>query len=321
MQSNPLQLNILKISIVIFIITVMCTSISPLQTSHYLGIIFVLTFLFLNRKIYLNNNLEYKVTYFWFFYFIFISTFNFIRVVDVSLQFSYINSLLTNLILILLIHIFIDTRKKIIILIKYTVILGTVIAILSLSSFVLYQIQGIESIFLSLTWQGDRVRLQGLYNNPNFYSSSLVLSFGLTLGFKNHLSNNKLLPITILIIISLTVFLTFSRGAWVAILVIYLTYSLLIGNKVKSLIKIFIFTIVMIGIYMYLSNFSILKNQFNYALNDLFSGSGSGRIDIWIDGIYIILQENLYFLLAIIQDIIRIVVILVYCLNMELSDY
>ncbi len=166
------------------------------------------------------------------------------------------------------------------------------ISIYTIYHHVLFLVLGIDSEYITITGGQIFGRGLGFIGNPNYYSLTLLLGLSFILGWKyfNEM-NNKLINL-ILIVISIDLILTFSRGAlfsYIVIIAVWMFLKLLDRQKINrgSLIKIFINSFVLLFIVIIiirLNSFQTVLNQITGRVNDLFVGDGSGRYGLWLEG-------------------------------------
>lgn len=269
----------------------------PINYSYALLILMLL--IFINKM--LKKDSEIIIDYKYFPYIIYLLVMiaqilnSFTYVMDVSMSFSYMTNffvaIMTMVIFQMKFNNNLDLKKFVL---TYVVIV-TVISSMTLFFHMYYLVTGIDntefiSTFISSRYMG---RGMGLYGNPNYYSVSLVMAVSLLLGMSySKLINKDKLYYLVLIIISLDIFLTFSRGAlfsFIAIVILSLLFNILKrGNA--SLKKIFVNILLLLLAILFTSVvqstqfFSGFLDQTTSGITEVIEGTGSGRYNIWSDG-------------------------------------
>lgn len=124
-------------------------------------------------------------------------------------------------------------------------------------------------------------RMIGTFSDPNIFAFGNFLFFFYYLTHLKH-KNSK----TGLILSLFSLVLTFSRGAYIALLIAFVFYYIFSSAKSKILIPIItsFFIVLIITLSNWLWKFDvieIIRNRFSTLSTD----GGSGRIDIWLNGL------------------------------------
>jgi len=119
------------------------------------------------------------------------------------------------------------------------------------------------------------VRLAGLMGNPNYFGYMIFINI-LLISYYNQFFKNWLYMILHIILLC-GVLLSFSRTSIAAILIFYLLFFLPRIGMLKGGAGVILF--IFIGVSLFKSELFI--DMLNYRLENLISGDGSGRYDIW----------------------------------------
>ncbi|MDG5789304.1 O-antigen ligase family protein [Evansella sp. AB-P1] len=200
---------------------------------------------------------------------------------------------------------FVD-NKKIVLFCKILIFSGFFISLFTLISHFLYLSVGIDTDFIRVFRSYNIPRGVGLYENPNYYALTHVLTVGIILGLSklNQIKLNKFY-LMIILVVSSDLILTFSRGALIALVAIFFLYliSNISQNKytIKNLLYIVTTMLIVILVFYVLGpEFlqTIFYTQFLERLVDGFT-RGSGRYDLWINGWYLYTNSIIHVVLGV----------------------
>ena len=126
-------------------------------------------------------------------------------------------------------------------------------------------------------------RFQGFYSNPNVYGMTLSLAFAFLFSwvltavyFKKTISYFDLFA---LLILGITIYLTYSRSSWGGIIVAATTGGFILRKNRKIILGYIGLTLAFLTLY--LSNFLHLKDRLLYTVNSSGAAASSVRIEIW----------------------------------------
>lgn len=147
----------------------------------------------------------------------------------------------------------------------------------------------LANTLVSLVWyEGLIIRYNGFYVDPNFWSFHLVFALMLLYSI-NDKNKSKMAKYTISITL-FSIFLAFSRGSFVALILICVIYFLILlfFNRISSkvIVNIFkiIFTIILLSISLYLfaTNTDIISSDFLFSRFSSDQIEGNSRTYKWV---------------------------------------
>lgn len=253
------------------------------------GFILILIIYLINRhknfSVGLNKNDIIILPWFYLYYLLMVVSLTYVN--DISLTVSYSNYFLVGLLLYSVIRCKFNSLERIIVFMYTFIFCVCIVSVFTLISHLNLWATGSTSIFLSVSNRGV-----GLYGNPNYYSTSLLLSisFILCLYYLKQLNTTriKLYMNIAFIIISIDLILTFSRGALLAFLAVIVTFfiSRIRYNLTwKRLILLLFPSLFLIFLVMNSEVPSFLEEFVTDRLYDrLTETTGSGRTVLWGSG-------------------------------------
>ncbi|WP_018923069.1 O-antigen ligase family protein [Salsuginibacillus kocurii] len=230
---------------------------------------------------------------------------------QLSLSLISISYYFAGVIIIIIIRSIFNTHKKFSILIYTFVSLVSIVALINNFTYIMNLANGYSNLTLS---EGATLRSVGFYGNPNNYAILLNLAIGILLGyivlsFNKLQSNKRLFTIYNLLLLNMvtSLFLTLSRGAWLAFFFMTVIATLLIINtslkKAKVNTSFVIFTVGFFIILLFVRGINDLteyfSEQFSMRVGHAIESGGSGRLNIWSESPYYIFDNVINFLIGI----------------------
>ncbi|WP_404466674.1 O-antigen ligase family protein [Planococcus rifietoensis] len=236
---------------------------------------------------------------YWLYLYILYLLLNIWQAANVSEYFTNIIYFLIGIVIFMVLIFYIRSKKQLITFIKMFTGINVFIALTTLTMHILFLVTGFKT---ELVHVGATVRSVGFYGNPNYYSISLLLALGMLMGLYSFklLSNKFMNEINIFLISYLIlmtgIFLTFSRGALVAGLVvsiIFFAYNMRILMKKNIYI---ISAIILMGAVLIIDFrsshiFLQMYDQLLLRLENAIYGTGAGRYTIWEEG-WLLISSN-----------------------------
>ncbi|MGD6870881.1 O-antigen ligase family protein [Sutcliffiella horikoshii] len=170
---------------------------------------------------------------------------------------------------------------------KTYIIVTSIICLFTNISFLIYTTTGYSTILIHV---GQTVRAVGLFGNPNYYSILLLMVLGFLYGMSNiklNLNLDKRVYLLLIFNLFLGVFLTFSRGALVAMIIITIIYFFLNLRKYFKFRYISLVSLAFFSLFFLMETiidttvFKSIVEQFIIRIENAIYGDGAGRYDIW----------------------------------------
>lgn len=203
----------------------------------------------------------------------------------------YIVYFITGLLIYITVVLYVNTKDKLVLFMKVFIFIVTSIAFLTNFLHILQLTLGVNS---PLVHVGASIRSVGFYGNPNYYSVSLLLGMTFLFGLfyldyiKKDNNKNFMLFFATYFILFVGIYLTFSRGALIAavlVTLLFIVFNFKQFFNVKSLIVTLIFGVLIL--FLDFGNNSVILqilDQTEVRFENAIYGTGAGRYNIWQDG-------------------------------------
>lgn len=303
MENSKLQ----KLLLLIFIMAILSERVIPIGNQY---IFISIAILMIFRKLYLDSIADLQISKntvlltMWFLLFITMSILQLFYVDEMYRTIQYLYAFISGLIAYYTLTLLIKEKEHLIWFVKTLIILTTIISCITIFNHINFWLTGTNaSGFLS-----DSARGIGLFFNPNYYAVSLLMSLSLILGMKNFneiSKKNKLLYSFMFTILSLDLFMTYSRSAIVAYgltLILYFLINVNIKNRLKptSILKVIFLIPLTLSALMYsVSRINFLQNIFQNVSQRFIDAGESSRFDMWSNGYSLFRSEVLYTIMGV----------------------
>jgi O-antigen ligase len=309
LQKHIYNITLDKVLLFLIAFTSFDKKLFPLTSSTLMSIILIFLFarsIMKKEKIRVNKEEKSTAFFFWGIFVLLIMQFIYAPHTDMLTEFS--KYFIIGIITIITLKFLLRSRENTIFFLRMIVLVISLISLATIVSQVLYSILGIETILIHPYRSLQFPRSVGLYDNPNYYSISLLIGIGIILGFfqQRIISSNQTLYKIMFLIISLDLILTFSRGAIIAYFLMTVYYVLVKFNISVSSKKVFYSIAILLAIILIVPLFNdfvgwneskiISQLQFRFFDKDFESES---RYLLWSRGWDLYTSSITYFLFGV----------------------
>ncbi|ADC49365.1 hypothetical protein BpOF4_06535 [Alkalihalophilus pseudofirmus OF4] len=296
--------NLTKVIAITLISSIVFRGVLPNYTSELI-LIFVLSLMLISKsKGAFPKNMTFVIS--WTFVYILCVFLTGFYIRDISSWLTYIIYFLIGILIYLVVVFLLSSKYKIFYFMEMYTKIVIVISLLTSLAHILYLSTGIHVFLVHV---GATVRSVGFYGNPNYYSVSLLVGLGFLLSLysygvfsKSRLSRLIFLYLS-LFVLFVGIFLTFSRGALVAAIVLLLVFFMINYKEflnIRSILSGIVLMVIIIFIDAQESQVLVqIFEQTMVRIDNAIYGTGAGRYTIWEDGFNLFSSSALFFLIGV----------------------